>query len=104
MSLFTSRAANLRQPSNNWWKLLKRCRFKLAVPTTESAADEAITSLLSRVGAQRRWMHVEKLFAPHPVTGETINIEAPWPKDLTVAVKYLQRYSSTKPIEDDTPQ
>lgn len=38
-------------------------------------------------------LHAEQLSLPHPVTGETITINAPWPKDLTVAVKYLQRYA-----------
>jgi RluA family pseudouridine synthase len=37
-------------------------------------------------------LHAEKLTLSHPVTNEPIAIEAPWPKDLTVAVKYLQRY------------
>jgi hypothetical protein len=29
---------------------------------------------------------------PHPVTGELVTITAPWPKDLTVSVKYLRQY------------
>ena len=39
-------------------------------------------------------LHAEQLSLAHPVTGETINITASWPKDLTVAVKYLRRYSN----------
>ncbi len=39
-------------------------------------------------------LHAEKLTLPHPVTKEQITIEAPWPKDLSVAVKYLQRYAA----------
>ena len=39
-------------------------------------------------------LHAEKLQLPNPVTGETVTIEAPWPKDFTVAVKYLRRYLS----------
>ena len=44
--------------------------------------------LLSRVA-----LHAEQLILPHPETGETITVTAPWPKDLTVAVKYLRRYA-----------
>ena len=39
-------------------------------------------------------LHVERLEFIHPVTSETIGIEAPWTKDLTVAIKYLRRYAS----------
>jgi 23S rRNA-/tRNA-specific pseudouridylate synthase len=37
-------------------------------------------------------LHLAELAFPHPVTGEPVVISAPWPKDLTVAVKYLRRY------------
>jgi hypothetical protein len=37
-------------------------------------------------------LHAEQLVLPHPATGETVRIVAPWPKDLAVAVKYLRRY------------
>jgi len=30
---------------------------------------------------------------PHPVTAQPVVIQADWPKDLAVAVKYLRRYS-----------
>lgn len=39
-------------------------------------------------------LHAEQLSFIHPVTGAPVEIYAPWPKDLTVAVKYLRRYSS----------
>jgi RluA family pseudouridine synthase len=39
-------------------------------------------------------LHAESLTLPHPVTGELVTISAPWPKDLTVAVKYLRRYAA----------
>ena len=35
-------------------------------------------------------LHAEKLVLSHPVTGNEISIEAPWPKDLKVAAKYLR--------------
>jgi 23S rRNA pseudouridine1911/1915/1917 synthase len=38
-------------------------------------------------------LHAEALSLPHPITGSPITITAPWPKDLTVAVKYLRRYA-----------
>src|SRR6185369_2917649 len=44
--------------------------------------------LLSRVA-----LHAEELSLPHPVTGQTVTITAPWPKDLKVAVKYLRQFS-----------
>ncbi len=45
--------------------------------------------LLSRAA-----LHAEELSLPHPVTGETVTITAPWPKDLKVAVKYLRQFST----------
>jgi 23S rRNA pseudouridine1911/1915/1917 synthase len=41
----------------------------------------------------RSALHSEKLSLPHPVTAAPLSITAPWPKDLTVAVKYLRRYA-----------
>jgi 23S rRNA pseudouridine1911/1915/1917 synthase len=38
-------------------------------------------------------LHAEQLSLPHPITGEPITITAPWPKDLTVAVKYLKMFA-----------
>ncbi len=39
-------------------------------------------------------LHADALTLPHPVTGAELKISAPWPKDLTVAVKYLRRYAA----------
>ncbi len=44
--------------------------------------------LISRVA-----LHAGEMTFPHPVTGAIITITAPWPRDLTVAVKYLRRYA-----------
>jgi RluA family pseudouridine synthase len=41
-------------------------------------------------------LHAEKLELPHPVTAQPWSAEAPWPKDLQVAVKYLRRYAPLK--------
>jgi RluA family pseudouridine synthase len=45
--------------------------------------------LLNRVA-----LHAEELTLPHPVGNETVKIVASWPKDLTVAVKYLRRFAA----------
>lgn len=37
---------------------------------------------------------LEALTIEHPVTGAPLSIRAQWPKDLTVAVKYLRRYAA----------
>ncbi|MEO5803369.1 MAG: pseudouridine synthase [Verrucomicrobiota bacterium] len=39
-------------------------------------------------------LHAEKLVLSHPTTGNEISIEAPRPKDLTVAVKYLRLHAA----------
>jgi 23S rRNA-/tRNA-specific pseudouridylate synthase len=39
-------------------------------------------------------LHAEELTLVHPVTGQSLTIEAPWPKDFTVALKYLRRFAS----------
>jgi 23S rRNA pseudouridine1911/1915/1917 synthase len=38
-------------------------------------------------------LHAEQLAIEHPVTGAALRIQAPWPKDLQVALKYLRKYS-----------
>jgi 23S rRNA pseudouridine1911/1915/1917 synthase len=42
-------------------------------------------------------LHGAELTLPHPVTGETISLKAPWPKDLNVALKYLRKYAAEGP-------
>lgn len=39
-------------------------------------------------------LHAEELKLIHPVSGSEIVIHAPWPKDLTVAIRYLRRYAA----------
>jgi 23S rRNA pseudouridine955/2504/2580 synthase len=39
-------------------------------------------------------LHAEQLDLDHPATGNRLVINAPWPKDLMVAVKYLRRYAA----------
>jgi RluA family pseudouridine synthase len=38
-------------------------------------------------------LHAERLSFPNPAGGAEVGIEAPWPNDLSVAVKYLRRYA-----------
>jgi 23S rRNA pseudouridine955/2504/2580 synthase/23S rRNA pseudouridine1911/1915/1917 synthase len=38
-------------------------------------------------------LHAEQLLFQRPGAGDTVKIQAPWPKDLTVSVKYLRRWS-----------
>lgn len=38
-------------------------------------------------------LHVEEVNLPHPVTSAPLQIVAPWPKGLTVAMKYLRLYA-----------
>ncbi len=42
----------------------------------------------------RAALHAEQLALPHPVSGETVTISSPWPKDLKVAVKYLRQFAA----------
>jgi RluA family pseudouridine synthase len=48
--------------------------------------------LMSRVA-----LHAEELVVKHPVTGTDVVITAPWPRDLSVALKYLRRYAAVSP-------
>lgn len=38
-------------------------------------------------------LHAEQLRLPHPVNGEILAISAPWPRDFSVAVKYLRKFA-----------
>lgn len=40
-------------------------------------------------------LHAGRLELIHPSSGEPVVISAPWPKDLTVAVKYLRLFAGT---------
>lgn len=48
-------------------------------------------------------LHAEQLSLAHPASGETLSISAPWPKDITVAVKYLRRYGANEETAAETP-
>lgn len=57
-------------------------------PRYHRSADKTERPLLSSIG-----LHAWKLELPHPITGERVNIEAPWPREFEVALKYLRRYA-----------
>jgi 23S rRNA-/tRNA-specific pseudouridylate synthase len=40
----------------------------------------------------RTALHLEAVTFPHPTTGEKMTVEAPLPKDFSVALKYLRRF------------
>lgn len=48
-------------------------------------------------------LHAERLELAHPVTGAPLAITAPWPKDFSVAVKYLRRYAAVDPGLESPP-
>ena len=52
-------------------------------------ADRPERPLMERVA-----LHAAELVLPHPITGEVVTIQAPWPKDLNVALKYLRRFGT----------
>ncbi len=66
-------------------RLLFLSRFK---PDYRLKPNREERPLLSRVA-----LHAGELALPHPITGAPLQLSAPWPKDLLVAVKYLRRYS-----------
>ncbi len=51
-------------------------------------ADEEERPLIGRLA-----LHAAELTLAHPTTGQNVTISSPWPKDLTVAVKYLRRFA-----------
>ena len=40
-------------------------------------------------------LHAGQLNLTHPITGQALRIQSPWPRDLLVALKYLRKYAST---------
>ena len=41
----------------------------------------------------RQGLHALSVDLLHPVTGDPLHIEAPWPKDLRIALKYLRQFA-----------
>jgi len=84
---------------------LKHAGFKIVGDQTYGGAPLMLSSLKSsyrlkpakteRPLISTTALHAESLRLGHPVTNAEIEISAEWPKDLTVAVKYLRRYAAT---------
>jgi RluA family pseudouridine synthase len=58
-------------------------------PAYQEKKDQPERPLIGRVA-----LHAEELHLQHPISGEPVSINAPWPKDLAVAVKYLRRFAA----------
>ena len=59
-------------------------------PSYRHKPDQPEKPLMARVA-----LHAAQVALPHPGTGQWLTITAPWPKDLRVAVRYLQRFAGT---------
>ena len=62
-------------------------------PSYQQKPNTPEKPLLGRVA-----LHAAELALAHPVTGEKLVITAPWPKDLSVAVKYLRRFAGVQAL------
>ena len=49
---------------------------------------------------ERVALHAESLSLVHPVTGVPVRIECPLPRDLRVALKYLEKYALSGMVDD----
>jgi RluA family pseudouridine synthase len=56
-------------------------------PGYKRKKDQPERPLLGRLS-----LHAERIALDHPITGERVEIQAPLPKDLTLALKYLRKY------------
>ncbi|MDO5746364.1 MAG: RluA family pseudouridine synthase [Actinomycetaceae bacterium] len=48
-------------------------------------------ALADRLGLQRQWLHAVELGFSHPITHEDIRVEAPYPRDLSEALKKIRK-------------
>jgi RluA family pseudouridine synthase len=47
---------------------------------------------IERPLVDRPALHAEQIAFPHPVSSVAMEIRAPWPKDIAIAVRYLRRF------------
>ena len=47
-------------------------------------------TLSRELGLERQWLHARRLGFEHPVTGDRIDVESPYPQDLTLALERLR--------------
>jgi 23S rRNA pseudouridine1911/1915/1917 synthase len=57
-------------------------------PNYRLKAEQTERPLLARAA-----LHAEQIVFPHPESGETMLLTAPWQKDLKVAIKYLRMFA-----------
>ena len=70
----------------------KPLRLSQLKPNYRPKRDLPEKPLIGRVA-----LHAAELELIHPATGCPVLISAPWPKDLKVAIKYLQRFAGALP-------
>jgi hypothetical protein len=86
------------------WVHLKAAGFPIYADDDYGDGQQLFLSSLKRSyrlkeGAEERpltpslALHAWKLTVTHPVGGHPVEITAPWPADLEVALKYLRRYA-----------
>lgn len=66
----------------------RRLYLSALKPDYRAKAKEPERPLIGRVA-----LHAAELIITHPVHQTQVVISSPWPKDLTVALKYLRRYA-----------
>lgn len=59
-------------------------------PCVGDALYGADPTLSARLGLTRQWLHAHKLAFAHPVTGESMQFESPYPADLQHALEVLR--------------
>lgn len=67
-------------------------RLSQLKPAYRFKRDEEEHPLIGRAA-----LHADRLTVRHPGTGVSLHLTAPWPKDLTVAVKYLRKFAPGLP-------
>jgi 23S rRNA pseudouridine1911/1915/1917 synthase len=50
----------------------------------------ASPALAAELGLTRQWLHAVRLGFEHPVTGERVEVEAPYPEDLRSSLQILR--------------
>lgn len=68
-------------------------------PDYRHKTNQAERPLIDRVA-----LHAHHLVVAHPATKVETTITAPWPKDLTVAVKYLRRFAGSGATDVKGPE
>ncbi len=59
-----------------------------------SVQDPLVRARLSKV--RRQMLHARRLMLEHPATGETLDLSAPLPEDMSNLLEFLRKYGSEK--------